>query len=128
MHVAEHVPQGKLAYLLHPERVGDGTLGLRGRPRHPLPLAERITGISGQFRLHADDLGSRPQRLDRSGDARDQATAADRAQDEIRVRAVGHDLQADGSLPRDHHAVVERRDDRITMACDELVSCRDPGG
>ncbi len=128
VHVAQHVPQRKLADLLHPQRVGHGALGIGGRPRHPLPLAQRVTGIGGEFRLHADDLGGRAQRPDRRGDARDQAAAADRAQHEIRVRAVGGDLQADGSLPRDHRPVVERRDDRVAVPRDQLAGRREPRG
>src|SRR5580692_6870814 len=57
---------------------GDRTAGLCHQP----PLAERITGIGGEFRLDADDPGGRAQRLDRRGYARDQAATADRAQDE----------------------------------------------
>ncbi len=48
-------------------------------------------------------------------DARDEAAAADRHQDQPDLRAVGRDLQADGALAGDDRPVVERRDRHVPV-------------
>ena len=71
--------------------------------------------------LHADDLAGRLQRLDRDGDARDQAAATDRHDDRFEVRTVFDDLQADGALAGDDMGIVVGMDEHRAGARDPLL-------
>ncbi len=121
VHVTEHVIQGQRANLLHPERVGDGPLRVLHWPCHPPAAAERFTRVGGQFRLDPDHPRRGAQRADGGGNPRDEATAADRHDDQVGVGAVRRDLQADGALARYDSPVVEGRDERIAVTADQFV-------
>ena len=76
------------------------------------------------FGFDADDLHVRLERLDRDGNARNQAAAADRHDDRFEVRAVGDDLEADGALSGNDMRVVIGMDEHRAAAGDGLLHDR----
>ena len=120
-HVFPHVREGQFADSLHPQCVGDRALDRRGRRGDPLSFAERVPGVRGELGLDSHDGDVRADRAGGGRDARDQAAAAHRDDDQVRIRLVGHDLQANGALAGDDAAVVERRDERVTVPGHQIV-------
>ena len=127
VHMAEQVPQGQGTDLLDPERVGDGPLRLVGRPRHPLAAAERVPRVSRKFRFDPDHPRPGAQGADGGGNPGDETAATDRHHDQVGPGAVRRDLQADGALACDDGPVIERRDERIAVAADQLLRGCHPG-
>jgi len=125
--LAPQVLHRQYAHLVRAQRVGDRALGLLGRPSDPFALPQRVSGIGGEFGFDADHKRVRTGVGDRRGDARDQTAAADRADHEVDIRAVGGDLESDRPLARDHVPIVERRDRRIAVRRDQLVDRRRAG-
>ena len=112
--------------LLHPERVRDGPLDLRRGPGDALATAQGFAGIRGELGLDADHGRARGAGPHGRGYPRDQPAAADRHDDQVGLRAVRHDLQADRALPRDDPPVVKRRDQHIAVPRRELGGGREP--
>src|SRR6185437_1125023 len=63
----------------------------------------------------------RAQRADGGGDPGDEAAATDRDHYLVGIGQIRGDLQADSALARYDGPVVERRDERIAVAADQLV-------
>ena len=74
--------------------------------------AQAGLGIGRQFGFDADHLNVGPGQFDCSGDAADQAAAADWRKDGFHFRQVLEDFEADGALTgNDFFVVVGRHDD-----------------
>src|SRR6185437_12448890 len=80
---------------------------------------ERGSEAGSMNRLDADDLHVRLAGLDDRADSREQAAAADGRDDRLNVRRLLEDLECDRSLARHHVRVVERMDERETVACSD---------
>ena len=114
-HQLADVRERQRADLFHPERVRDRALDVGRGPADPLTAAEGLAGVRGEFRLDAHHGRGRASGPHGRRDARDQATAADRHQDQADLRVVGRDLQADRALAGDDRPVVEGRDQHVTV-------------
>ena len=105
---------GLLANGAHGDAVGEQThlVQLHRTPR----LQRRVHG-GRVFRLHADDLDARPERLDVGRDAGDQAAATDGHEDGVHpVAVLAQDLEPDRALAGDHVGVLEGMDEDQTVA------------
>ena len=120
-HQLADVRERQRADLLHPERVRDRALDIGRGPADPLTAAEGLAGVRGEFRLDAHHGRGRASGPHGRRDARDQAAAADRHHDQIDLRAVGRDLQADRTLAGDDRPVVEGRDQHVPVPGHEFL-------
>ncbi len=127
VHEAEDVLKRQYADLFHPQRVGDGPLGVGGGPGNPFALPERVACVRRKFRFDTDHPYLRAHRPDGRGDPGDQAAAADGDGYQIHAGALLGDLEPDGALTGDHIPVIERRDERVPVPADEVLGGRDPG-
>src|SRR6185369_11778514 len=65
--------------------------------------------VVARFRFYTPHPDVRPQATDGDRGAAEQAAAAAGGDDEVEIRHVGDELQAEGPLAGDHRVVVERR-------------------
>ena len=95
--------------LATPGRQGVGQ-GINAGQFHQLTGGDAFIQRRCAHRFNADDRDIGSQGLGRQGRAGDQAAAADGNQQNIRIRCVGENFQADRALPRDDVRVGEGMD------------------
>ncbi len=110
-----HVLEIDVADALGAKTVGDSARNLFGGELDDLSGAQAGLRIGGEFGFDADHLNVGPGQFDCSGDAADQAAAADWRKDGFNFRQVFKDLEADGALPGDDFFVVVGRHDDVAV-------------
>jgi hypothetical protein len=104
--VRRHIREAHIPRHLRDERVRDRALLLH---LHRMAGAQALRIARKHSRLRAKDAHMRRERLDGRGHAADEPAAADRDNDRVGLRALGEDLEPDGTLPRHDQLVIERR-------------------
>ena len=97
-----------LAHQLHRRAIGKQAYIFQ---RHALACGNRCFHRAAVAGLHADDFNLGAHLLDKRGNARRQAAAANRHKNGVDgLGVLAHNFHADGALPRDDFGVVKRRD------------------
>ena len=125
--------QQDVAHQPFDDRLGEGArrfhgdaLGDRLRPEHRRQVADGVMHGGIERGLDADHLDVRLERLGRRRDARHDAAAADRHDDDVEVGRIGHEFEADGALSGDDPGVVIGMDEGEVLAPGEIA--REYGG
>src|ERR1700694_4876341 len=102
--VALNQRQGTWSSVGRRQAIGDG---VEPRWHDRMTSRQALAHAGGLLRFHADDPGRRALLLDGDGNARDQATPADRDDHGANVGYRWQDLEADGALPGRGRRVAE---------------------